>query len=410
MIQTNQLPTSDKPALRFGEFVALTASMIALVALSTDAMLPALSTIGLELGARQANDNQLIISLLFFGMALGQLIYGPLSDSTGRKPAIYLGFLIFMLGCLLAIFAPSFQVMLIGRFLQGMGVAGPRSVATALVRDQYEGRGMARVMSFVMAVFILVPIIAPSIGQAIVLLVNWRGIFVLYLLLAIIVSIWFAIRQPETLPPERRIPFTVMRLRHAFAEVLTNRITFGYTITAGFVSGAFLGYLNSAQQIFQQTYGLGERFPLYFATLAFGSGAASYLNGRFVLQYGMRNLSHRALLVNTTLSSLIFLFALTQDGLPPLWLVTIYFIIIFFTIGMLFGNLNALAMEPLGHIAGVGAAVIGSLSTLLSTILGTIVGQSFNGTILPLVGGFAILGLLSLAVTRWAEAGHQRTA
>ncbi|MCA9994770.1 MAG: multidrug effflux MFS transporter [Anaerolineales bacterium] len=407
MIQTNKLPASGKSTLRFGEFVALTASMIALVALSTDTMLPALSTIGQELGARQANDNQLIISLLFLGMAIGQIIYGPLSDSTGRKPAIYLGFVNFILGCLLAIFAPTFQVMLIGRFLQGMGVAGPRSVATALVRDQYEGRGMARVMSFVMAVFILVPIIAPSIGQAILLLVNWRGIFVLFLVLALIVSAWFAIRQPETLPLERRIPFTVTRLRHAFTEVLTNRITFGYTITAGFVSGAFVGYLNSAQQIFQLTYGLGERFPLYFAMLALGSGTASYLNGRFVLQYGMRNLSHRALLVYTILSILTFLFSLTQGGLPPLWFVTIYFIIIFFTIGMLFGNLNALAMEPLGHIAGVGAAVVGSLSTLISTILGTIVGQNFNGTILPLVGGFALLGLLSLAVTRWAEAGHK---
>ncbi len=407
MIQTNKLPASGKSTLRFGEFVALTASMIALVALSTDTMLPALSTIGQELGARQANDNQLIISLLFLGMAIGQIIYGPLSDSTGRKPAIYLGFVNFILGCLLAIFAPTFQVMLIGRFLQGMGVAGPRSVATALVRDQYEGRGMARVMSFVMAVFILVPIIAPSIGQAILLLVNWRGIFVLFLVLALIVSAWFAIRQPETLPLERRIPFTVTRLRHAFTEVLTNRITFGYTITAGFVSGAFVGYLNSAQQIFQLTYGLGERFPLYFAMLALGSGTASYLNGRFVLQYGMRNLSHRALLVYTILSILTFLFSLTQGGLPPLWFVTIYFIIIFFTIGMLFGNLNALAMEPLGHIAGVGAAVVGSLSTLISTILGTIVGQNFDGTILPLVGGFALLGLLSLAVTRWAEAGHK---
>lgn len=410
MTKLNPPQTADKAALRFGEFVALTASMIALVALSIDTMLPALTTIGQELGAKQANDSQLIISLLFLGMALGQLIYGPLSDSTGRKPAIYLGFIVFIIGCVLAILAPTFQLLLIGRFLQGMGVAGPRSVATALVRDQYEGRGMARVMSFVMAVFILVPIVAPSIGQAILLFSSWRGIFVLFLLLALAVSIWFATRQPETLPVERRTPFTVNRLRHAFAEVLTNRIAFGYTIAAGLISGAFVGYLNSAQQIFQQQYGLGERFPLYFSMLAIGSGTASYLNGRFVLQYGMRNLSHRAMLVNTTLSILLFLFALTQGGLPPLWLVTLYFIIIFFTIGMLFGNLNALAMEPLGHIAGVGAAVVGSLSTLLSTLLGTTIGQSFNGTILPLVGGFALLGSLSLVVTRWAEAGNQEKA
>lgn len=408
MTKPNPPQTPNKPALPFREFVALTASMIALVALSIDTMLPALATIGQELGAKQANDNQLIISLLFLGMALGQLIYGPLSDSTGRKPAIYLGFIVFIIGCLLAIFAPTFQLLLIGRFLQGMGVAGPRSVATALVRDQYEGRGMARVMSFVMAVFILVPIVAPSIGQVILLFSSWRGIFVLFLLLALIVSIWFALRQPETLPLERRTPFTATRLRHAFAEVLTNRIAFGYTITAGLISGAFVGYLNSAQQIFQQVYGLGERFPLYFAMLALGSGTASYLNGRLVLQYGMRKLSQRAMLTYTTLSILVFLFALTQGGLPPLWLVTLYFIIIFFTIGMLFGNLNALAMEPLGHIAGVGAAIIGSLSTLLSTILGTTIGQRFNGTILPLVGGFALLGLLALAVTRWAETGHKK--
>lgn len=394
---------SAKPPLAFAEFVALMAGMNALTALSIDAMLPALATIGRELGAQRVNDSQLVISIIFLGLSIGQIFYGPLSDSTGRKPAIYAGIGIYSIGCLLAIFALNFQMLLIGRFLQGIGVAGPRSVAVALVRDQYTGRAMARVMSFVMTVFILVPIVAPMLGQGILLFAHWRAIFGLYLILALLLGAWFALRQPETLARERRIPFQMGRILAAFQEVFRNRIALGYTVMAGLVSGGFVGYLNSAPQIFQEEYGLGEQFPFYFASLALALGSASYLNAQFVMRFGMRALSRWALLSLGGLSLLYLLLAWRFDGQPPLWSLMGYLLLGFFAVGILFGNLNARAMEPLGHIAGVGAAVVGALSTLLSAVIGGLIGQSYNGTVLPLVGGFALMSILSLVVMAWAE-------
>jgi len=406
---TGQTVATTKPPLPFTEFVALMAFMTALVALSIDAMLPALATIAQDLGAQRANDSQLIISLIFLGLSIGQLFYGPISDSTGRKPAIYLGVGIYIAGTLLALLAVNFQMMLMGRFLQGIGAAGPRSVAVALVRDQYAGRAMARVMSFVITVFILVPIIAPMLGQGILLVAHWRAIFGLYLVLALLVGGWFALRQPETLMAERRIPFQAGRILGAFREVFVNRIALGYTVMAGLISGGFVGYLNSAPQIFQQQYELGAQFPFYFATLALALGSASYVNAQLVMRFGMRTLSRWALAVLGGLSLLVLLIAWRFAGQPPLWGLMAYLLLGFFAVGILFGNLNARAMEPLGHIAGVGSAVVGSLSTLLSTLIGGwLIGQSYNGTVLPLVGGFAALSLLSLLVMTWAESSGNR--
>jgi DHA1 family bicyclomycin/chloramphenicol resistance-like MFS transporter len=414
MTQLNTTATATpvattKPPLPFAEFVALMACMTAMVALSIDAMLPALATIAQDLGAQRANDSQLIVSLIFLGLSIGQIFYGPLSDSTGRKPAIYLGISIYLIGSLLAFLAWNFQVMLIGRFLQGVGAAGPRSVAMALVRDQYSGRAMARVMSFVMTVFILVPIVAPMLGQGILLVAHWRAIFGLYLVLALLIGGWFTLRQPETLTSERRTPFQIGRILGAFREVFVNRIALGYTVMAGLISGGFVGYLNSAPQIFQQQYGLGAQFPFYFATLALALGGASYVNAQLVMRFGMRTLSRWSLI---TLGGLSLLFLLPDwyfAGQPPLWSLMAYLLLGFFAVGILFGNLNARAMEPLGHIAGVGAAVVGSFSTFLSTFIGGAIGQSYNGTVLPLVGGFALLSLLSLLVMVWAEGQRNAT-
>jgi DHA1 family bicyclomycin/chloramphenicol resistance-like MFS transporter len=307
----------------------------------------------------------------------------------------------------LALLSTSFPLMLIGRVLQGVGAAGPRIVTVAMVRDQYEGRAMARVMSFVMAVFILVPVIAPLFGQMMLILAHWRAIFGVYLGLALIALIWFTLRQPETLASHHRIPFSFTRLTLAVREVIANRLAFGYTLAAGLVFGAFIGYLNSAQQLFQEQYGLGRLFPLYFSVLALAIGGASFTNGRLVMRYGMRLLSFSAVLTLGGLSALFWAVAFNLAGQPPLWALMIYLLMSFFCIGILFGNLNALAMEPLGHIAGVGAAVVGSLSTLISLLLGTLIGQSYNGTVLPLVGGFALLSVASVGVMRWAESRKQ---
>jgi len=389
----------------FAEFVILIALIISLVALSIDAMLPALPEIAADLGVDRINDSQYVILVFFAGMAFGQLFFGPLSDSIGRRPAILSGFLLFAAGCLLSIVAVDFTQMLLGRLLQGLGAAGPRIVSIALVRDQYKGREMARVMSFVMTVFILVPVFAPAVGQGILLIADWRYIFVMFLCLILVVGLWFWRRQPETLARENRIEFSFAQLMLDLRGILRIRAALGYTLTMGFIFGAFIGYLSSSQQIFQLQYQLHDLFPLYFGILATSIGCASLFNARLVMRFGMRRLSRIALISICLLSFPFFLVALFFDGHPHLNLLMLYLLLLFFCFGILFGNLNALAMEPLGHIAGLGSAVVGSISTLISVVFGVIVADTYDNTVLPLVLGFAILGLAGLLVMRWTEAG-----
>ena len=383
------------------------ALMMSLVAMSIDAMLPALSAIGRDLGVAHANQAQLIIAALLLGMTCGQLIYGPMSDSVGRKPAIYGGLVMFTAGSALSVVATSFPLMLLGRALQGFGAAGPRIVVVALVRDQYAGNAMARIMSLVLTTFILVPAVAPAIGQGILLVAHWRAIFGMLLALGLVTLIWFARRQPETLPLERRVSFSLAKIALSVRETCTNRVALGYTIAAGLVFGAFLGYINSAAQIFQNTYGVGRLFPVYFGGLALAIGGATYLNARLVMRYGMQRLAALAVGVIGGSSALFLVIAYATGGHPPLWALMIDLGIVFFCFGMAFGNFNALAMEPLGHIAGVGSAVVGTTMSLMSLVLGTLIGQAYDGTVLPLIGGFAVLGLGSLAVMRWTERGRR---
>ena len=397
--------THRKVSPSLAEFVIIVSLMMSLTALSIDAMLPALPQIGSDLNVQNANDRQLIISLIFLGLAVGQLFFGPLSDKTGRKPAIYGGYALFIVGSLISLFAINFPMILFGRLLQGAGVAAPRAVTLALVRDRYEGRAMAQVMSFVMTVFILVPMIAPSLGQAILLSFGWRIIFGSFVLMAIITLLWFGLRMPETLSPENRAPFSLQRIKMATQEVLKIRTALGYTVSAGLISGAFLGYLSSSQQIFQEQYALGEYFPIYFGVISLSIGLASFLNARFVMRFGMRLLVRWSLLFILGLSIAAFGISFFTAGQPPLWILLAYLMAAFFCVGILFGNQNSLAMQPLGHLAGIGAAVVGSLSTLISMPIGTLIGRSYNGTILPLIGGLAILAGLSLIVVRWADSG-----
>ncbi len=392
-----------KAAPSYIEFVILMSLMMSLTALSIDAMLPALPQIGSDLNVQNPNYRQLVISIIFLGLALGQLFFGPLSDKTGRKPAIYAGYALYISGALLSLSAMSFPIMLLGRFLQGVGVSAPRAVTLALIRDRFEGRAMARVMSFIMTTFILMPMIAPSLGQLILLNLGWRSIFGSFILLAVIAMVWFAVRLPETLAPEDRAPFTLGRIISATREILKIRTSLGYTISAGLISGAFIGYLNSSQQIFQEQYALGELFPLIFATIALSLGIAFLLNARLVTRLGMRFLVNWSLLIIFGLSLIALVVSLLAAGQPQLWLFMAYLMSTFFCVGILFGNQNSLAMEPLGHMAGIGAAIVGSLSTLISMPLGTLIGQSYNGTIIPIIIGIAVLSGLSILVVRWTE-------
>jgi DHA1 family bicyclomycin/chloramphenicol resistance-like MFS transporter len=384
------------------------ATLTALAALSIDMVLPALPSIGTSLGVQRPNDNQLIVSLLFLGFGLGQLFYGPLSDAVGRKPAAFVGLALFSLGCVIALTARSFPQMLAARLLQGIGVAGPRTITLALVRDRFEGREMARVMSLITVVFILVPVVAPAIGQTVLTVSGWRAIFVVYLVMSLLATVWFAVRQEETLPPARRIPLAIGRMAGAAREVVSHRQAIGYTVAGGLIFGALLGYLTSAQQILQQQYALGPRFPLYFAMVAISIGAASLANASLVLRYGMRTLANWSLRGIFVVSIVFGAIAAGWSGEPPLWSLMAYLMTSFFGIGLLFGNLNALAMQPLGHIAGTGAAIVGATSMLISLVLGTWIGQSYNGTVLPLVIGFAALSACAMLVSRWAEGGTRQ--
>ena len=395
--------------LSLAEFIPLMGLLTALDALSIDAMLPALSAIGRDLSVT-TNDAQLVVGAMFVGMTVGQLFGGPLSDNVGRKPAIYLGLGIYIAGCLLAILATNFPVMLTARVMQGLGASIPMVVSVALVRDLYQGAPMARIMSFMGAVFIVVPILAPLAGQGILLVAHWRLIFVMFVLLAIPASVWFAVRQPETLPLARRVPFSFTVLTETTLEVCRNRVAIGYAVAAGVLFGAFLGYLSSAQQIFQETFRAGTGFVLFFSCLSATIGLALFCNGKLVMRFGMQRMTLAGYAGIAALSLLFLPVALALAGHPPVWLFMAYLCPTFFCVGVLFGNLNALAMEPLGHIAGVGAAVSGALTSVIGLPLGTLIGRAFDGTVLPLVTGFAVLAPIALAVMWWAEAGRAPAA
>jgi DHA1 family bicyclomycin/chloramphenicol resistance-like MFS transporter len=385
------------------EFIALVALTFSLIAMSIDSMLPALGSIAADLAAPSPNDRQLVLTAFFGGLTIGQLVYGPISDSTGRKPAMFAGIGLFIVGGLVCGLTTDFTTMLLGRVVQGFGAAGPRIVAVAMVRDLHAGRAMARIMSFVMAVFILVPILAPSIGQLVLLIANWRFIFFGLVAVAVIDFLWLASRQPETLAPENRARLSIGNILRSAREAVTHRITLAYTLATGCVFGAFISYLGMSQQIFQEQYGTGKLFGVYFGILAAGIGLASIVNAKLVMQFGMRNLSKWALRSACGLSLAFLTVAWLLGGHPPLWAFVAFMTVLFFFNGLLFGNYNALAMEPMGHIAGVAAAVVGSLSSLVAVSAGTPIGQLYDGTVLPLVAGFVLTEIAALIITEWAE-------
>ena len=402
--------STPKAPLGLTEFVILLAMMISIVALSIDMMLPALSVIAGDLGAPDANDAQLIVGALFLGFAVGQALAGPLSDSFGRKPVIYAGYAVFVLGCLISLTATSWTVMLAGRVLQGLGAAAPRIVTMALVRDGYQGRAMARIMSIVMAIFILVPTIAPAAGQLVIHFSGWRATFLVLIALALAACTWFALRQPETLPRAQRRTFSPRALGLGVAEIARSRTAMGNTVALGLIFGAFMAYLGTAQQIYEVIYDAGAFFALYFAMAALAIGGAALANSLLVMRLGMRLLSRFALIGLIVLAGGFAVPAVLWGGVPPLAVFIAWLIGCFFCVGLLFGNLNSMAMEPLGHIAGLGAALIGSLSNIIALPIAYVIGQQFDGTVLPLVFGFGVVGLLALGVLLWSDRGLARGA
>lgn len=383
------------------EFVAQMAILMSAVAVTIDAALPALGFIGHDLGTTDPNHVQFIISFIFIGMAVGQLFSGPLSDALGRKPLLFISFLLYLAGTATCLLASSIEVMLAGRLIQGIAIAGPRVTTISMVRDLYEGAGMARVMSLVMMVFVAVPIIAPALGQAILFAASWHAIFVFYLVYALLVAVYMAFRLPETLPPERRVPMRAATIISGAREVLTHRQAASYMLAFSCIYGAFVGFLSSCQQIYQVQYDKGAAFVIFFAVQAFGFGFASMTNSRIVYRLGMRFVSNLGLAVMIGTSALMFVLALVQP--VPFALFFAYGVTLLFCFGLMFGNLQALAMQPMGHIAGMASAIIGTVSTIVAIALATIIGQSYDGTLKPVVLGFGLLGTLAWLFMRFAE-------
>lgn len=373
----------------------------ALMAMAIDTILPALLTIGKDLNVTNENDAQYIIGMLFIGFTFGQIIYGPVSDSFGRRGTIYVGLIILIIGDILSIIAQDFSLMLLGRFLQGFGAAGPRITSMAVTRDLYRGREMARVMSFIMTIFIIIPVIAPSIGQLILVVANWRTIFEIFLICAVIAFLWTYFRLPETLKEKDVRPFNLKTIWKDFCKVAGNKITLGYTICAGMIFGALIGYLNSANQIFGDYFHAGKSFAFYFALSALSIGVASIVNSMIVRRFGMKLICHYAMIITIVMSAIYV--PLSMQEYLPLWQFMIYMIVTFFCMGLMFGNLNALAMEPMEHYAGIAAAFVGSFSSGISAILGGWIGQSYNHSLSPMFIGFLILSSVSFALLCWLK-------
>lgn len=403
MSNTESAKVRIKPRLGLVEFVALMATMTSLVALSIDAMLPALEQIGASLNVSDPHQPHLIVTLFFLGMAIGQPFFGPYADSKGRRAALLLGLCIFVVGTVICMLATNIETMLVGRVVQAFGVSGPRIAAMAIIRDLYVGDAMAKVMSFIMMVFILVPMIAPIVGQAVMIMFSWFHIFTLFLIVALMSAIWFFSRQEETLPKEKRKPFSFPALMTSCKFILTHISVMGYSFSMAAIFGAFLAYLSASQTIFQGFYGVGDLFPIIFATLAFSIGLASYFNGKMVMKFGMHKLCGVAIkgVMVFAIFFLVLLFA--NDGLPNLWVTVCTLFVGFFFIGILFGNLNALAMQPLGEMAGVGAAIIGSLSSLFSVPIALFIDSFLEDDLYPIGIGFVVFFAIAGVLMHYAE-------
>jgi MFS transporter, DHA1 family, multidrug resistance protein len=329
---------------------------------------------------------------------------GPLSDRFGRRAVLIDGMALYCIASVIAVTASSFETLLLARVLQGIGTSATRVIATSIVRDCYAGRRMASVMSLAMMVFIAVPVIAPSIGQAVMLVTQWRGIFFVLMLYGVLALIWSALRMPETLPMSERKSLAIRDVLGAFRQTVTNRQTLGYALAAGGVQGALFAFVFCSQQIFTEIYGLGRYFPLAFAAIAIGVAVAGFLNARFVGRLGMRVISHGALLGYVAVAGILLLGVKLQ--MVPLALFMAVAALMMFTFGLMVANFTSLAMEPQGHIAGTASSLYGSITTLLGIGIGTTIGQEYNGTLLPFATGFFLCTLASLSVVLVTEKGR----
>ena len=390
-------PISDR------EFVFLNAMLISLGALATDMILPALPYMAEDMGQATGNEQQWMVAVFFISINTGGIFFGPLSDSIGRRNTIAIGTVIFVVGSLMSALTNNFDIMLWGRFLQGLGAAAIFIAMSTILRDKYSGRHMARIMSFTMSIFIMVPTVAPLFGQMVLMLGDWHGIFYVFIAWSLVSFVWLWVRQPETLPVENRLPFNMATFIKNLRIFFNNRTSVGYSIVNGFSFSLLLSYLLSAQQIFVEIYQTGTLFPAYFAVIALAVGIASFVNGKLVMQMGMRKLYYLAAKTIIALTGGTLIILLGLGGELPLIGFMVIMVGLFFCLGLTFGNTVAIAIEPLGDIAGIANAIIRLLSGVIAVGMGIVIGQSYDGTVFPLFIGFFVAGVAAYASAQYSD-------
>ncbi len=398
--------SSPALALPRWELVAMVAALMALNALAIDVFIPALQDIGEALSVEDENRRQFVISAYIMGFGIAQLFYGTISDRFGRRPVLMFGLAVYVGASALASYVPNFESLLAVRFIQGIGTAATRVIAVSVVRDTFGGARMASVMSLVMMVFMAVPLIAPNIGQLIILFGDWKSVFWVTGILGAVMAVWSFIRLPETLHPEYRMPLTFTRVSAAFKVVVTTRASFGYALSTALTFAVLFAFINQAEQLFTLTFGLGDYFTLAFSGTVVFMAAASFTNSRLVERMGMRRLSHTALMCFAGLIALALALALGLGDAFPFWLFSLMIASIFACFGFIGTNFNALAMDPLGHVAGTASSVLGFLQTFVGGVLGAFIGYMYDGTVVPLFAGYLILALGAIACVAMAEGGR----
>lgn len=394
----------DRAPIPFGEFVALAAALMALTALGIDSMLPALPAIGDSLGVVSPNDRQFVITSFLIGFAVAQLAHGPLSDRFGRRPILGVALLIAVATNLLAAVAGSFELLLIARFMSGMAVAGARVVTVAMVRDCFAGRPMARVMSLVFVVFMAAPVLAPAFGQIVLMFAPWRWIFVGIATVAGMVLAWFWLRMPETLAVEKRNTLNPLHILRGFREVTRDRMAMGYMLGATLLQGGLFGFINSIQQIMADIFGVPHLLTIVFACVAGTMAVANFMNSRAVMRFGTRLISHSALTGLIVIAAIHLGVALADAESLPLFVLLQALLMGCF--GLAASNFSAMAMENMGRIAGLASSFQGFVSTLGGALLGAAIGQAYDGTTVPLYGGFVVCGIIAFIIVAIAERGR----
>lgn len=397
-------PRSPKDAMPFLEFVIMIAALMALNALAMDVMLPALPNIGEALHITDHNDRQQILVAYLIGFGVAQLFYGPISDAYGRRKLLLGGLALYALASVASLMSETLDQLLLSRLIQGVGCAATRVIAVSTIRDLYSGRRMGQVMSLVMMIFMAVPIVAPSIGQLILLASSWQWIFTLLLGAGVIMLLWCGLRLPETLPQEARRPISAASIASAYLKTVSNRTSLGYMLAMTFIFGGLFSFITMSQQIFVDIFGLGVWFPVVFAGVALTMSLASFLNSRFVGILGMRRLSHAATVVFTAFGALLFI--TSASGFENVYFFIFMTTILMSCFGFVGANFNTMAMEPLGDVAGTASSVLGFITTLGGALLGYAMGKQFDGTTTYLGVAFMLYGLIAIGFILIAEKGR----